>query len=167
MKKIMVLLLVVFSIYCFSQDSTFVANINTQVKITKTNEIRLGLGVNHAFYSELGYAKHITRVGCTGYLSKGYYVGLEWLPETPNFDNVYALKTGYEIITMLGAIGLEAKYQTDFNEKDVVLTPKIGFGLLSYVFLSYGYNVSIRNQPFPNVGKHQLSITFNIPIRKK
>jgi len=77
--------------------------------------------------------------------------------------DIYGVKIGYEINAYLLNLGLETKYQTDFKEKDVVLTPKIGLGLYGDLNIFYGYNISINNSPFrETIGQHQLSIIFNI-----
>ena len=68
---------------------------------------------------------------------------------------------------MLGAIAIETKYQTNFYENDFVITPKIGLGLSSFLFLTYAFNISTNNNPFPNVSKHQFSLIVNIPITSK
>ncbi|WP_445711038.1 hypothetical protein [Flavobacterium sp.] len=152
---------------CFSQDSTYVFHNRKHFDNIKTNDIRLGIGVNHTFYSEIGYAKHLSNIGDTGYFSRGYYVAVEWLPKSPNFTDVYAIKVGYEVSAFLLHLGIETKYQTDFDKTDFVVTPKIGFGLFTYVSLSYGYTISTNKSPFENVSKNQFSLIFNIPARKR
>lgn len=166
MRYILIILLFSSLTNCFSQDSTYVFHNKTHFDNVKTNDIRLGIGLNSAFYSEIGYAKHLSNIGDTGYFSRGYYVALEWLPKRTNFSDVYAIKVGYEVSALLLHIGIETKYQTDFDRTDFVVTPKIGVGLFSCVSLSYGYNISTNKSPFENVSENQFSLIFNIPVRK-
>jgi hypothetical protein len=162
MRKYILILISFFLIQIvFGQDSTLVKTYQTQTEVIKKS-LRLGLGVQHNLYSELGFARHKTTTSCTGYFSSGYYSALEWSPKTANYKDIYALKAGYEIATMLGSIGLETKYQTNFDTKNFVITPKIGFGLVGDVFLFYGYAISTNHNPFPNLGRHQFSIVFNL-----
>lgn len=168
MRYILILLLSLISLTkSFSQDSTYVFQNKTYFDHIKSNDIRFGLGINNLFYSEIGYAKHFSNIGDTGYFSRGYYVAVEWLPKKTNFSDVYAIKVGYEVSAFLLHLGIETKYQTDFDRTDFVVTPKIGVGLFSYISLSYGYNISTNKSPFENISENQISLIFNIPVRKK
>jgi hypothetical protein len=135
-----------------------------QTKICKN--LRVGLGIQKSFVSEIGYSrmKHIS--SCTGFFSKTYYSSIEYVPKTSNYKDVFGLKIGLEYNLSIIAVGLETKYQTDFNNKDVVITPKIGLGF-SCFNLFYGYNISTNKNPFPSVGNHQFSLVFNIPITSR
>jgi len=94
--------------------------------------------------------------------SAAYYGALEWMPTfSKNNDNIYGLKAGYEISARAPAIGLEVKYQTDFIERDFVITPKIGLSIMGVATLFYGYNISTNGNPFSNVGNHQFSFICN------
>jgi hypothetical protein len=167
MKKKLYLLFLVCTIQIsFGQDTlrNFRPTAYTHSE-TKKSSFRLGFGTQRNFYSEIGFSRHLTINSCTGFFSKGYYTSIEWLLKSKNYNDVYALKVGYELSTMLGAIGLETKYQTNFNTHDFVITPKIGYGLGSEIFLFYGFNISTWGNPFPNAGKHQFSIVFHLNKR--
>lgn len=130
-----------------------------QTKICQN--MRVGLGTQKSLMAEIGYSRMKHIASCTGFFSKTYYSTLEYVPKTPNYDAVFGLKIGLEYNLSIIAVGLETKYQTDFNNKDFVITPKIGVGL-SYINLFYGYNISTDKNPFPSVGNHQFSLVFNI-----
>lgn len=112
---------------------------------------RIGVGIQKTAYVELGLSRHL------GFASTAYYGSFEWTP----IKNIYGLKVGYEMNARIVALGLEAKYQTDLLLSDVMLTPKIGFGLMGIVNIFYGFNISFFNLPFPGIGRHQFSIVFN------
>ena len=124
---------------------------------------RFGLGVQKSFSTELGISRHKYIYNDLGFASKAFYVSVEWTPVFSKKDQpVYAFKTGYEMNARVIALGLEAKYQTDFRQEDIVLTPKIGIGVMGIVNLFYGVNISTRNRVFPNIGSNQFSIVCNL-----
>ena len=57
--------------------------------------------------------------------------------------------------------GIELKYQTDNDSDDFVITPKFGVGL-GAINLFYCYNISTNKYPFSSIGKHQISLVFNL-----
>lgn len=164
-KKSLPIVIMCIGLNAFTQETpkdslAFMPN-NSLSIIKKQVSIRAGGGLQNSFYAELGLALHECNYGCTGFFSNAFYGSLEWIPSR-NRD-IYGVKIGYEINAYLLNLGLETKYQTDFKEKDVVLTPKIGLGLYGDLNIFYGYNISINNSPFrETIGQHQLSIIFNI-----
>jgi hypothetical protein len=145
----------------FGQDGK---GVNTmQINSTEIKKsLRIGFGIQDSFYAEAGFSRFKTINSCVGFTSSGYFSSLEWHPKTPNYKDVVGLKMGYEIATMIGSFGFETKYQTNFENNDFTVTPKIGIGLLGDIFVFYGYTISTNGNPFPSVGKHQLSIIFNL-----
>ena len=135
--------------------------------IVTENALRISIGAQRNFYSEIGFARYESnkKPGCGfGHESpSGYYSAIEWTAKTQNYKDVFGIKVGFEILASLFAPAIEVKYVTNFEQKDVVFTPKIGFGnpdLKWYIF--YGYNISTNGNPFPNVGRHQFSLVFNL-----
>lgn len=142
------------------------AQIIIKDSIVTENALRIGLGAQHSFYSEIGFSRHKSnkKPGCGfGHESpSGYYSALEWTAKTQNYKDIFGIKVGYEILASLFAPAIEVKYITNFEQKDIVFTPKIGFGnpdLKWYIY--YGYNISTYGNPYPNVGRHQFSLVFN------
>ena len=133
-------------------------NENKQIGQKKQLELRAGLGVQKSFYTELGIAYHKANYSDVGFASNSFYSSVEYSPS----ENIFELKAGYEINILLLAAALETKYQTDFEQNDFVITPKIGVGLFGDLMLYYGYNFSTNHHPFLNVGKHQISLVANI-----
>ncbi len=130
------------------------------------NSLRVGLGVQRSLYAEIGFArqesyKSKTRCAFGDTPPHGFYTSIEWTAKTQNYNDVFGLKAGYEESIMGLAYALEGKYLTNFDNKDFVITPKIGLGT-RYWFVFYGYNISTNSYPFENVGRHQFSIVFNL-----
>lgn len=129
--------------------------------------LRVGLGFQNNFFSEIGYRYKIKpelKPGCAfAYMPNAAYTMIEWTAKSNNFDAVYGVKIGYEqMLSWLLSYGIEAKYQTNFEQKDFVITPKLGFFATQKFSLFYGYNISTNGNPFANVGKHQFSLIFNL-----
>lgn len=124
--------------------------------------IRIGAGINKSFFSELGVKRQKFYYNDLGYASKGFYTSLEWVPINSNYNekNIFGLKGGYEITARIITIGVEGKFQTNFNKTDFIITPKIGLGFFANFF--YGYNFSFYNSPFESISKHQFSLILNI-----
>jgi hypothetical protein len=151
------------------QDTTKISEEFRRNRLSQTtikNCLRVGVGIQKSFQSEMGYSRLTHTTGCTGFFSKDYYGALEWIPKTPSCDAVYALKTGFEATASGISVALETKYQTNWDKKDIVITPKIGIGI-GLVYLFYGYNISTFGHPFPNVGNHQFSLVVNLPLNSK
>jgi hypothetical protein len=131
--------------------------------------LRLGLGYQKSLYSELGFTRRnyfgddIVK-GCTA-----YYGSVEWTPEfSRESPDVYGIKFGGEITLQPLMVGIESKFQSNFNDNDFVITPKIGIGdgnftrlPISYIYLCYGYNISFNHRPFGAMGRNQISLVFN------
>jgi hypothetical protein len=171
MKNLTVIFLLIFTQFSIAQvqDSTKIKSplLNNRLVTTKIcRNLRLGIGVQKSFQSEIGYSRMKHIMSCTGFFSKTYYTSIEYVPKTKNYDDIFGLKIGLEYNLSILAVGLETKYQTDFDKKDFVVTPKIGFGF-GYVNLHYGFNISTNNNPFPNIGNHQFNLSVNLPISSK
>ncbi|NHN27525.1 hypothetical protein FIA58_017740 [Flavobacterium jejuense] len=142
------------------QDSIRPLLYSRQFTSEKQISIRVGGGIQKKLFTEIGLALHKCTYGDTGFFSNDFYTALEWFPNRES--NLYALKMGCEANANLINVALEVKYQTDFQEKDVVIIPKIGLGLFGDVNMFYGYSISTNNEPFSDIiGKHQVSIVFN------
>ncbi len=165
MKKKLIVILLFIGVTIWAQetpkDSIAIYRNNYQFSSEKQISIRVGGGIQKSFYTELGLALHACNYGDTGFFSNAIYTAFEW---TPNKEKeIYGLKIGYEVNFFLLNLGLEAKYLTDFKERDFVFTPKIGLGLYGDVNIFYGYTIVTNNNPFSEkIGRHQLSIILNL-----
>ncbi|GAA3510287.1 hypothetical protein GCM10022393_24430 [Aquimarina addita] len=132
---------------------------NAQFGTEKQISVRAGVGLQDSFYTEFGLALHTCNYSDVGFFSNDFYTAIEWVPN----QDIYGIKIGYEANTFIFLLntGFEIKYQTDFDKNDIVITPKLGFGIFGDVNIFYGYNFSTRNNPFPQVANHQISIVFN------
>lgn len=131
----------------------------------KILSVRGGVGIQKDAYAELGLAYHTLSYGCTGAASGGFYTAVEFMPQKNK--NILGFKAGCEFNPYFLAAAIEAKYQTNFSEQDVVITPRLGFGLFGYAFIYYGYNISLNKSPFSRSGHHQLSCIVNLPVIKR
>ncbi len=167
--KYTILLLITMFVTQFNFAQT---NIDSKIindSIVTENAVRFGIGIQRSFYSEIGFSRHKSnkapKCGFSGDIPRGYYSALEWTAKTKNYKDVFAIKAGYENLASLFATAIEIKYVTNLEQKDFVITPKIGFGNPDFKwYLFYGYNVSTNGNPFPNVGRHQFSVVFNLNI---
>ena len=126
--------------------------------------LRFGVGLQKSFYSELGISRLKYIYNDLGYAATAYYGAIEWTPlfSSKERKNIYGLKIGWETNLRALALGIESKYQTDGNDKDFVLTPKIGLGIFGALNIFYGYNISFAGSPFPDIGHNQFSIVCNL-----
>ncbi len=126
--------------------------------------VRAGVGVQNALYGEVGISRLRYTFKDVGQFSQAYYASMEWtptiLPDKPR--NIYGFKAGYEINLYALALGLEAKYLSDFEKDSWVATPRIGLGMMGIFNLFYGYNIWLNTNPFDEIGHHQLSIILNL-----
>jgi hypothetical protein len=89
------------------------------------NALRIGIGTQKSFYTELGLSRHQFTFNDLGYASSTYYSSIELTPTFSSTNkNIYAIKAGYEINARTLALGIEGKYQTDFMKNHIVITPK-------------------------------------------
>ena len=129
--------------------------------------LRIGIGSQRNFYSEIGYQYKIgekVKPGCAySYSPSAFYSTIEWTTKSDSFKDVYAVKVGYEqMLSLPLSYAIEAKYQTNFDSKDFVVTPKVGLYASEKFSLFYSYNISTNGNPFGNVGQHQFSLIFNL-----
>ena len=125
--------------------------------------LRVGIGIQKALYTELGLAMHKYMYNDLGYASSTYYTAFEWTPLIGSeADPLYAAKLGYEVNARTLALGIECKFQSDTNDNDFFITPKIGLGAFGLINLFYGYNISTAGNVFDKVGNNQFSLVVNL-----
>ena len=127
--------------------------------------LRVGLNYQKALAPEIGVSYHRVGGDIVSPSAQCAYLSVEWVPTIlpAKESNVYGFKVGYELTGHLTVGALEVKYQSNFKEReDIVLIPKVGFGLFGSVNLLYGYHISTRKYPFDELGKHQFSLICNI-----
>jgi len=120
--------------------------------------LHAGIGIQQSLCYEFGPAFVRNWFdGKQGFGSTIFYSTFEWTP----LDKLYGIKVGGELGSNILMSCIDLKYQFNKTINDFVITPKLGFGL-GVVNLYYGYNLSTSDYPFPNIGKHQFSMTFNL-----
>ena len=136
-------------------------------RVIDRNSFRVGVVLQKSLSAEIGFVKHKVPnpeiPNCAyGFTPKGFYSTVEWVSKSENYATVFGLKAGYEIDLLYFSTAIEAKYQTNFDSNDFVITPKIGLGARRLYSFFYGYNISTNGNPFGNVGRHQFSVIFNL-----
>lgn len=58
--------------------------------------------------------------------------------------------------------GVDITMPTDFSRSTWMLTPKVGLSLASLIRVYYGRHIFEKNNGFPNLGKHRVSLEINI-----
>jgi len=165
MKLILFIQLCFITSFVFAQDSLQTIHKEGYKKWTNYKTApRFSLGLQKAFYAELGIARHQYMYNDLGYAAKAYYAALEYVPifKSSTDKSIYGLKLGYELNARILALGLEGKYLTDFKQNDFVLTSKLGLGIMGVIHVFYGYNISTNRSPFPKIGHHQFSLVCNL-----
>lgn len=132
--------------------------------------LRLSVGIQRSFYAEGGFSFQKLHYSPEFlFAASSFYFVTEWTPPpSAERKQIFGFKGGLELVRDLSANCIEFKYQTDFDKTDFVITPKIGLGLSS-LNIYYGYNFSFNKYPFPNIWKHQFSLSFksNVFHKKK
>ena len=123
------------------------------------NAIRLGIGVEKLPYLEVGlsritFADKGPNSGTAGFYAAGQ-LGVR------NEEVFYGGKVGYETAWMIGMWAIEAKYLTDNHQSKFYVTPKVGLSLFGTCNLLYGYNLPTGESNSIDIGRHQVSVTFN------
>jgi hypothetical protein len=125
---------------------------------------RAATGIQRNFYTEFGFSfQRFIYEARHGFMAYTWYTAFEWTPPSKGKEQVNGVKLGAEMVNNGGSGGVEVKYLFNSRAEDVVITPKFGFGM-GFVTLFYGYNLSTRKNPFPNIGKHQFSLAINTNI---
>ncbi len=122
---------------------------------------RFAFGVQKAFYLEAGAVlQQYFYDPRHGFAAYAVYTSVEWTPGKANEKSIIGVKAGAESVYNGGTMGIEVKYLTNGEENDVLITPKLGFGI-GLVTLFYGYNFSTNKYPFDRIWKHQFSLAVN------
>lgn len=159
-KLLLLCLLSLFPTVGFAQGHHRDTVINSGLKPTT----RLGVGwAGRSFNIEAGVAmRQYVIKGCGG-AGKAYYTSLGYSSSfKKEEDNIWSLKAGAEFSAMSAALGIEAKYQSNFKTNDIVLCPKAGIGALGMMAFFYGLNISFNKRPFANYGRHEFMVIVNV-----
>ena len=166
MKKLISLILL--STFGFTVSAQVNDTLNNKLDIdNRTVNIYFGSGIQKRVYYEIGLAR-ARFTGARGNVAHwGYFSCYERTIGNKTIHPVNGIKVGGYFAGIGGAITTEFKYQWFQEKHDWIITPKYGFGLAGIVTLSYGFNISLNERPFEQIGKHQFSIIFNLPFHGK
>lgn len=122
---------------------------------------RIAFGTQRAFYLEMGAAlQRYIYDARRGFVANTIYTCFEWTPGKGGEKSIIGAKLGAESVFNGSTGGIEIKYLTNGDDNDVVITPKLGFGI-GAATLFYGYNFSTNKYPFDRIYKHQFSLAIN------
>ena len=122
---------------------------------------RIAFGTQRAFYFEAGAAlqKYIYEPR-HGFVANAIYTCFEWTVGKAGEKSIVGAKIGAESVFNGSTGGIEIKYLTNGDDDDIVITPKLGFGI-GAATLFYGYNFSTNKYPYERIRKHQFSLAIN------
>ena len=160
MKKIILVLLLLYSINSFSQEKEHwlgmgvfdAVNLKLQYERTQQlNNINIGLLFTNGSYDA------IVKMPWMHY---GPYVdiGMSWSQENSLMTN----KIGYEFLALFVLARASVVNYTDFNNNQLCFRPEIGLCFSSLISITYGYNFGKKN-PFGARG-HVLSVNIAYPF---
>ena len=154
MKLFISVLLLVFSIPVFSQ-------VDTTAKPAKSRfwTPRYGIGIQHSPFLEIGIARLGSESHRLEFGSWCFYSGAELGYRIQDSKMIPGIKCGFETSWVIFMWALEAKYLSDFNYSQLLITPKIGLSLGGIVNILYGYNIYAG---LKGVGNNQISLTVNL-----
>jgi len=122
---------------------------------------RVVVGIQKSFLTQVGFAlQRYIYAERYGYIVYNIYSSFEWVPSTKGEKPLYGALAGYEIVNNGGAGAIEVKYLANNETNDVIITPKIGFGI-GFINIFYGYNISTNKYPFLRIGKSQFTLVIN------
>jgi hypothetical protein len=121
-----------------------------------------GLSVQKQLVGDVGviYGKGLTEHSGSVLGMKGLKLASEFNFSRDNFFIAPKISAEFHVVFL--GLRFNVIDYTNFVYHDVKVTPEIGATLLGYVSLFYGYNFSLNNARLDYVGKHRLSLTFNI-----
>lgn len=135
----------------------------------KTWALRTGIGIQKSPYFEIGLSRIIIPTESLSFSSNAFYTSVE-INRRQHYKSpyCYGFKAGYEGSWALLMFALEAKYISDFKNKETFLvTPKVGASLMGGVNLLYGYNFPKDLNSFPGIGNHQFSLIIHLSPKLK
>jgi len=124
---------------------------------------RVAFGTQRAFFLEAGLAFQKYTYAWNGFVVNNFYSSFEWTPANNKYRGTTGVKVGFENVFNGGAGGIEVKYLSDGDSSDVMITPRIGWGI-GAANLFYGYNLSTNKYPFDRIRKHQFTLVINTNI---
>jgi len=127
---------------------------------------KIGVGVQDRAFFEVGlYWQNIYRHPLT-LLTKGPYCTVDIFIDDSNF--LIGPKLGYEFTAGVFGAALDVTYFIDENYEEGkdrqawVTTPKIGFTILGFADLFYGYEIPISSERISSLSRNRFSLVFNL-----
>lgn len=129
--------------------------------------LHLATGLQQSYFVEAGLAVSGLKLFPKVIRGYDYYLSLAAHPAFRKDKHfVWAAKAGGHFCSRGSVLGTDLIYAWDKDQYDVLITPKIGYGL-SLLYVTYGYAFSTRSHILDRVGGHQVSLQVNLPFYSK
>ena len=150
MRKISLIILIIFSISCYSQESKKKFDFAFSPEIISQKEIFGGanLLIGKVVIEKMVVGMSGTRIGFESNFKN-------------NGDFIIAPKIGYETSGTILVMRLSAINYFQSNKSEFRILPEIGLSWGGFVNLTYGYNFRLTNSQIDNLSKHRFCLSFN------
>ena len=145
--KILTVLLCCIALGSYAQKSGFFGPHRLGVSFHRGVGIDLGLVAFNVYEDRNTFRYFDVSLGAEAYISDPFV-----LAPKLNFDFGFGLLGG----------GVDVSIPTDFSRSTLMVTPKVGITLGSFVRVYYGRHLFQVKNGFPDIGKHRVSLEINI-----
>ena len=165
MKQTSIVIFVILSLRLFSQEEEanglkdhYFNAFQPRIQYEKFGYNNLSLGVANLHY----VGESVTGLP---WLFHGAFldVGLAFNNKTELFSG----KIGYEYFFLFLGGRLNLVNYTDFKDNQLCMRPEIGLSLLSFLTITYGYNIDLSGNDYFDVGGSIFSLNIGYLIDKK
>jgi hypothetical protein len=167
MKRYLFLLIILNSFICFSQDTSSVKKENVYGgDIYFTLAPRLGFGIHHNPYYELGFSGILVNTTHLGFGATSFYSTMIFHQTSMNssFDT-YGAKLGVQASFVIFMWGLEGKVLFFEDENNFYISPKFGFSLIDAINIEYAINIGKVSNDMIVKTRHQVSLNISLNRR--
>ena len=120
--------------------------------------LRAGIGIQRSFYYEIGFARNTFVASRHGGQGSSIYAAFASFPAFHERDHtVSGFRFGTEFYGTGGFIGVEVSPLWGGHRQDILIAPKIGFGVPT-TSLFYAYHFSTNEWAVARVGRHQIGL---------
>ena len=145
--KIFTILLCCIALGSYAQRSGFLGPNRLGISYQRGVGIDLGIIAFNAYDDRPTFKYVDVSLGAEAYISDPFI-----LAPKLNFDFGFGLLGG----------GVDVSIPTDFSRSTLMVTPKVGITLGSFVRVYYGRHLFQVKNGFPDIGKHRVSLEINI-----
>jgi len=156
----------VLSLLCSNLQAQANSKDSMRVKTVIDNKsinLYASTGFQKSYFYEVGLGySHFQGNNRGNMVNYGIYSTFEHTVRNRKNHQVNGVKTGVYFAALSGGYAVEAKYLWYPKQQDWIITPKIGIVIGGMILLNYGYNISLNDQTFQQIGSHQFSLSLNV-----